>query len=212
MKLRLFGAAFAALVTFNSANATVYNINEVINVASSVVGTLTTDGFIGSLTDPTHIVDWNLTVTANTVSGNLFGPSSGNNSTVTSLLGPALVASATDLTFNFVSLTASEFRIESSNVSWLFEAYANPIFGQEFVTIDTIDFGTLGGTREFQRFVGDWCSNGNISNTASGRASALRWWPRRIGSARLAQEAEADRLISLFVANQPSGESSGLFC
>ena len=82
MKLRLFGAAFAAWVTFNSANATVYNINEVINVASSVVGTLTTDGFIGSLTDPTHIVDWNLTVTANTVSGNLFGPSSGNNSTV----------------------------------------------------------------------------------------------------------------------------------
>ena len=149
MKLRLFGAAFAALVTFNSANATVYNINEVINVASSVVGTLTTDGFIGSLTDPTHIVDWNLTVTANTVSGNLFGPSSGNNSTVTSLLGPALVASATDLTFNFVSLTASEFRIQSSNVSWLFEAYANPIFGQEFVTIDTIDFGTLGGTRNF---------------------------------------------------------------
>ena len=123
------------------ASATVYNINEVIDQntnpqaigVGSVVGTLTTDGFIGSLTDPTHIVDWNLTVTANTVSENLFGPLSGNNSTIYSLVGPALVASATELTFDYASSTPSEFWIRNGDTYWLLDAFGqlNGSFGRE---------------------------------------------------------------------------------
>ena len=127
------------------ASATVYNINEVIDQntnpqaigVGSVVGTLTTDGFIGSLTDPTHIVDWNLTVTANTVSENLFGPSSGNNSTIYSLVGPALVASATELTFDFASSTPSEFWIRNGDTYWLLDAFGqlNGSFGREWAAV-----------------------------------------------------------------------------
>ena len=115
------------------ASATVYNINEVIDQntnpqaigVGSVVGTLTTDGFIGSLTDPTHIVDWNLTVTANTVSENLFG--------IYSLVGPALVASASELTFDYASSTISEFWIRNGDTYWLLDAFGqlNGSFGRE---------------------------------------------------------------------------------
>src|SRR5262245_43888953 len=114
MKLRLLGAAFAAVVTLNSANAnTVYNINETINVVTSVVGTLTTDGSIGPLT-AANIVDWNLAIATNGPTfGNLFGPSSGNNSTIFDLSGNGLVASATNLTFDFLG-PASQFWIKSN--------------------------------------------------------------------------------------------------
>lgn len=82
----------------NASNIT-YTLNRVIG-AGSVTGTVTTDGTVGGLTFA-NVVDWNVVLyTPAQGSFSLFGPGSGNNSSVWST-GADLTATSTQLLFNF---------------------------------------------------------------------------------------------------------------
>jgi hypothetical protein len=99
------GCACAALVGAIAISAIkpsradiVYNVNLQVGIGS-VTGTITTDGFIGSLAFG-NITDWNLTLQERFVQSTLNPGNSGDF-----LAGPGLVASSTGLFFDFNSST-----------------------------------------------------------------------------------------------------------
>jgi PEP-CTERM motif len=104
----LFALLFLLFSGLSPVSATIYNVNvtsaasgEFIDDFATASGTVTTDGKIGLLTQA-DILDWNITVT---VDGNhypLTGPLSGSSSVFT-LVGPVLTATATQMLFDFQS-------------------------------------------------------------------------------------------------------------
>jgi hypothetical protein len=101
VKSKLLGAAFAAAVVLGAveAHATVYNIEDAVG-SNTVAGTITTDGTLGTLS-AANIVDWHLAISdGGSFNVLLVGPLSGPSSGV-QLIGTALSATATSLSFNF---------------------------------------------------------------------------------------------------------------
>ena len=101
---RLLAAAglFAALsLGAASAMADTYSINRTPGAVGSVVGSITTDGTYGILSN-SNISDWDLVYTDAGGSFHLFGPPSGNNSAVL-IVGSGLSATASELDFDFAT-------------------------------------------------------------------------------------------------------------
>jgi hypothetical protein len=93
-----FIAAFALLLIAGSANANIiYGLNWALpgGEGGSVAGTIETDGTTGILSTA-NLVDWNLTITDGDGSFNLLGANSQGG-----IVGSSLVATATDLIFDF---------------------------------------------------------------------------------------------------------------
>jgi hypothetical protein len=89
--------------------ATRYTVDRVVGAQASVSGTIDTNGKAGILT-AADIVDWNLTIHADgdpTTVGQLLGPLSGGNSSLTFLEGRALTATLAGLFFDFGSTKSS---------------------------------------------------------------------------------------------------------
>ncbi len=99
-----------ALFVFGSmtANAVpiIYDVNRTIG-AGSVVGSITTDGTLGSLTIP-NVIDWILTLTAPNLAGGTPQTLDSSN-TILQVTGLWLVASASSLTFDFSTTGAFVF-------------------------------------------------------------------------------------------------------
>lgn len=108
------GLIAAGLLTLaGSAQATTYNVNRTIG-AGSVVGYIETDGTLGFLSTP-NIIDWAFTLTsANLVGGS---PESINFATQTQTLvaDAYLIASATDITWDYTNGFLVDFRGGSGN-------------------------------------------------------------------------------------------------
>jgi hypothetical protein len=100
--------ACAALIGASPARATTYDINLVEN-SFALHGTITTDGASGPLTT-SDIVDWNLTMSDNSMLATFLGPLSGSNSILFNPLSSNLYLSAspTGLFYNFTPLFTSE--------------------------------------------------------------------------------------------------------
>jgi hypothetical protein len=79
-----FVAAFLAISALGAitseAIALTYNVNRTVGANGSVIGTISTDGFIGAWGTTNHITDWSLTITDAANSTLLTGPLSGNSS------------------------------------------------------------------------------------------------------------------------------------
>lgn len=92
----------------------IYSVNRAIG-AGSVIGTIETDGTIGSL-GAANILDWNLTLDDGTGSTSitLLGPSSGSNSALR-IVGSSFTASVTDLWFDF-SNTGNYVLFQNPNI------------------------------------------------------------------------------------------------
>jgi hypothetical protein len=100
-KLLGFMACLTVICGIPSAvRADAYNVDDVVG-AGSVTGVIDTDGTIGALTSG-NITDWNLVLNDGTTTFDLKGPLSGSNSQL-DLVGSDLVASSSNLTFDFSS-------------------------------------------------------------------------------------------------------------
>jgi hypothetical protein len=96
---------------------TTYSIDLTVG-SGSVMGTITTNGDTGVLTT-SDIVNWDLAVNDGSPLTSLLGPSSGNNSFVF-VYGNAFTATATQLLFNFSSLTTTDFVFETNATNTYF--------------------------------------------------------------------------------------------
>ena len=94
-----------------SAMADTYSINRTPGAVGSVVGSITTDGTYGTLSN-SNISDWDLVFTDAGGSFHLFGPLSGNNSAIL-ISGSGLSATASELDFDFAPVVhaASDGRV-----------------------------------------------------------------------------------------------------
>jgi hypothetical protein len=97
-------AALALSASTALASPITYQVSRTI-LNGSVVGSITTDGTIGSLTN-SNIVTWSLTLNDGTSPFTLLGPTSGNNSQV-GISGSAFTATASGLFFNYSDNTGS---------------------------------------------------------------------------------------------------------
>ncbi len=122
------------LLFSSAAHATViYNVNRAVS-PGTLIGTLETNGATGVLASA-DIIDWNLTVDADGIpatSGQLLGPISGNNSSITFLDGSPLTATPTALFFDFSLPNFAIFQIKTpgSDVVWQLQA---GIFSDELI-------------------------------------------------------------------------------
>lgn len=94
------------------ASSFVYNLDVVLS-GGTVTGTITTDTDSGVLAT-SDIVDYNLLLNDGSNTLNLLGPLSGNNSQV-AILGTAMTASATGLSYDF-SANPAYFVIQSPTI------------------------------------------------------------------------------------------------
>jgi hypothetical protein len=125
--LRCLGVVVLAVgSSTESAAGVTYRVNRTVDVGI-ISGTIETNGATGVLT-AADILDWNLEVDADGVRdtrGTLLGPLSGNNSTVSFLIGSALTATSTGIFFDF---SAQGFPIilqimtRDQNVIWQLQA------------------------------------------------------------------------------------------
>ena len=103
------GMAFTVASVSSSANI-IYSVNHTIG-AGSVVGSIETDGTLGAIAT-SNILDWSLTLTsANLVGGSPELITPGN----TFVLGSALIATASDLIFDFSAGDGSGFYMQGAS-------------------------------------------------------------------------------------------------
>jgi hypothetical protein len=98
MKSTCLAAIFVLALPFKGSADIVYDVS-LTSGADSVIGAITTDGTLGSISSA-NIVDWNLVLTGAGGPFTLTGPLSGNDSLV-STGGNDLTATSNDLVFNF---------------------------------------------------------------------------------------------------------------
>lgn len=96
MRKSLLAAALLAL-TAGSAQATTYLSTRAVGDATATLS-ITTDDTIGVI-KKANIVDWEITLTRGSRTTTLFGP--GDNGSIVDIAGNSLVASATQLSFDF---------------------------------------------------------------------------------------------------------------
>ena len=110
----------------------VYSVDRTVDLGR-ITGSIETNGTTGVLTSA-DIIDWNLTIDADgdpATSGQLLGPISGNNSTITFLEGSPLTATPTELFFDF-SLPDAILQIATpgGDVVWQLQA---GVFSDELI-------------------------------------------------------------------------------
>ncbi len=122
--------AFAASV--------VYSMNRVVN-NGTISGTITTDGTTGIL-QSSNIIDWNLTINADSdeqTVGRLFGPLSGNNSSLNFFPSSALFAinngSISTLSFDFGTPSSEIFQLATPNNEVVWQMQAGAPFQAELI-------------------------------------------------------------------------------
>ena len=98
LKVSMLVAALALSASTALASPITYQVSRTI-LAGSVVGSITTDGTIGSL-GTANIVNWSLTLNDGVTPFNLLGPTSGNNSGVL-VSGLGFTSTATGLFFDY---------------------------------------------------------------------------------------------------------------
>jgi hypothetical protein len=84
------------------ANSITYDVNQSVGLGS-VTGFIETNGTIGPITESSEIVDWNLTLFDGSSTADLQGPNQTNPNSSVTLVGSALSATATTLSFDFGS-------------------------------------------------------------------------------------------------------------
>lgn len=104
----LVATALAALLTASAASATVYTMDFDIG-AGNVSGTIETNGTFGSLTTG-DILNWAFTLTSPTLQGGPTDTISTANQSQFFVLGSGLTATATTLSFDFLSSTIVIFQ------------------------------------------------------------------------------------------------------
>jgi len=146
-RLSLTGSLAVLILTASTAYATpiTYNVNQTIGLGG-VVGTITTDGTIGSLANA-NILDWTLTISDGTAVGplTLRGPLSGQNSAV-QIFGSSFTASLTNLFFNFSNTTHDTVQFQNPNLGsgmnvWCLEGALDGCIGNNSSqTVERLDF------------------------------------------------------------------------
>jgi hypothetical protein len=99
--------------------ATTYSVDRVVG-PGRISGTIQTNGNTGVLS-AADIIDWNLTIDADgdsATTGQLLGPLSGANSTVTLLFGSALTATPQGIFFDFSGSGVLQISTPDFSVSW----------------------------------------------------------------------------------------------
>src|SRR5262245_31440300 len=101
MKAKLAGAALAgaiAICAFTPSKADiVYDVNLAVGIGSAI-GTITTDGTIGTSLSTADITSWNLTVSDGVTTATLQGPAFNQSEQIR---GTIFTATATGLFFRF---------------------------------------------------------------------------------------------------------------
>jgi len=115
-----------------SVAAVIYTVDRTVDLGR-ITGSIETNGTTGVLTSA-DIIDWNLTIDADgdpVTSGQLLGPISGNNSSITFLDGSPLTATPTELFFDF-SLPDAILQIATpgGDVVWQLQA---GVFSDELI-------------------------------------------------------------------------------
>jgi hypothetical protein len=123
LKISMLVAALAFSATTALASPITYQVSRSI-LAGSVVGTITTDGTVGTL-GTANIIGWTLTLSDGVTPFTLLGPTTGNNSQE-QVLGTGLTATPTGLFFDY------------SSGSWVL--FQNPFLGS------SINFWCLDGS------------------------------------------------------------------
>ncbi len=129
-----------------TANASIiYTVNRVVG-AGSVVGTVTTDGALGTLATA-NFTDWDLTINDGSSAFNLLGPASVGSNSALLVSGTSLVATATDILFDFAASGFALFQnpnIGSGTNWWCVEAVNSGCAGTgsstESITVGTTIF------------------------------------------------------------------------
>ncbi len=129
----LAALVLVAGVSAMSAADVVYSVDRIVS-PGRITGTIVTNGATGVLSSA-DIIDWNLTVDADGIpatSGQLLGPLSGNNSTITVLAGNPLTATSTAIFFDFSlpGFTIFQMATPDSSVVWQLQA---GIFSDELI-------------------------------------------------------------------------------
>ncbi len=131
---KLFLVTTLFLLFSSAAHATViYNVNRAVG-PGTLIGTIETNGATGVLASA-DIIDWNLTVDADGIpatSGQLLGPISGNNSSITALDGSPLTATPTALFFDFSLPIFAIFQIITPGFDVVWQLQAG-IFSDELI-------------------------------------------------------------------------------
>ena len=134
--------AFLALSTLvliapASSRALTYGVNRVIG-SGGVTGFIETDGTLGVLTSA-NITDWNLSLDDGLSTFRILGPLSGNNSELIVGRSGSLVATASDIFFDFSDLTRNVVRFQNPTIG----------SGINFWCMESPDgFCALGGSTE----------------------------------------------------------------
>src|SRR6266436_6716864 len=119
----LLALALVTGISSTSAAGITYTVDRVVG-PGAITGTIETNGATGVLT-AADIIDWNLNVDADGIpatSGQLLGPLSGNNSSITFLSGNALTATPTGMFFDFSLSGILQIITPDSNVAWQLQA------------------------------------------------------------------------------------------
>ena len=112
------GLGLLSLAQFAYAAPIMYSVNQTFGPGSAV-GTITTDGTIGTLASA-DIIAWSLTLNDGT---NTVLVQTGANNSYAAITGGALTATSTDLIFNYSFGTNSDFSIATPNAP-------PPVWGQ----------------------------------------------------------------------------------
>ena len=122
--VRVLGAcALLAATSTTGMAATTYVVDRVVGTGR-IGGQIQTNGKAGVLT-ASDIVDWNLTIDADgdsATTGQLLGPLSGANSTVSLLNGDALTATPEAISFDFSGSGVLQITKPDFSVTWQLQA------------------------------------------------------------------------------------------
>lgn len=110
---RLFTAIAILLFSSLAGAGIIYNVNRTIG-AGSVVGTIETDGTLGTISD-VNIVDWTLTLTSAFLTGGSPDVITKSASIRTSEFGGFLSATATDLIFDFSGINTGFLLLQGND-------------------------------------------------------------------------------------------------
>jgi len=154
-RLRLLAAAAVVVTIFPNmaakASNITYDVNLTVGGAGSVMGSITTDGTPGTLTIG-EIKDFSLLLNVAGATFDLLGPGAGaSQNAAANLVGSAVTATSTDLTFNFATQNSQLLFHNpatgggAANIVCFLSSGSSGILNCGFVPAITIFVGT-GGT------------------------------------------------------------------
>jgi hypothetical protein len=138
-------ALVSGVLSFASAaNAVTYNVNRTIGTGT-VTGFVVTDDTLGIL-GSANITNWELTLTAPNLNGGSPGVIDFANPGQTLVQGSALVATSTELQFDFAAAVGSFFILQGSNNNFWCVQVSNECVGVGPAAAELMGFTTAGAT------------------------------------------------------------------